>query len=292
MPMHNVRTITWANVAAANQSRTAATQAGVSLAGHGIPSGKCALWPAESDPVFLLDTPIKHFAVAADGQLWVITMSNRILTTSDRLPRRGFFLGVIPTGSAKALAVAGQQPFIIDMDDKIRQGQPNGWKVLPGSPPCLRLTIDPATGMVWVVHLDGRLSSFSAASKSWTEHAGNGRAKDICVVGGVVHIIGLDDRVYKETTGATGWTALPGDQKVLRIGHDAASNRIWALSMDGMKVTSSMGDGIWGEFGGPAGGGTDIAVYGQTPHVVTSQGRLAVSEFGWGWSHFNLVAAG
>src|SRR5262249_27388886 len=139
----------------------------------------------------------------------------------------GVYLNIEPSGTAKEGAVYVQKPYLIGSDDKIWEGLPNTWAALAGSPACLRAAVDSRNGHVWVVALDSRILSYDPASRTWTEHPGHGKAKDICInAGSVPYVIGSDDRIYK-SIGANGWQALPGAGTGKRIAADVVNGMLW-----------------------------------------------------------------
>lgn len=139
----------------------------------------------------------RHFAISAQGQLWITDNFNRIHTTTARLPMREVHLDTDPGGAALRLAVRGTKPYLIGTDKRIWEGRPDGWFPLPGSPVCKRLALDPASGTPWVVRDDKRILRFDLAQQAWLQHAGGGLAKDICISNGKAFVIGDDDKIWK-----------------------------------------------------------------------------------------------
>ena len=281
MPFRHAHAVAWSSLGS-----DASSAPWVKLNGRGVPTVDCAVWPSDAAVVDLKYVTLRHFAVNADGQVWIVKTDNKIRTTSDRLPGSGIFFDVDPKGSAKEVAVRGQKPYVIGMDDKIWEGLPTKWQVLSKSPTCRRVTIDGANGKVWVVALDNRILSFDPGPKTWTEHPGGGKAKDICVYNSIPYILGMDDRVYK-SKGANGWGALPGQGKGKRIAVDAANGKLWVVGMDD-GIWSSTGNGNWTEH--PAKGkARDLFVHASLPYVIGTDDGLWRSVGAAGWQKMNIV---
>jgi hypothetical protein len=278
MPFRQACAVEWASL-----TSDASSAPWVRLNGRGVPTADCAVWPSDVAVVDLKYVTVKHFAINAGGQVWIVKSDGKVRTTNDRLPGSGIFFDVDPKGLGKEIAVRAQKPYLIGTDDKIWEGLVNQWTVLPGSPTCKRLTVEPAGGKVWVVTLDDRIVGFADA---WTEHPGNGKAKDICIRNGVPHILGLDDRVY-ESKGANGWSALPGQGKGKRIAVDAASGKLWMIGLnDG--IWSYAGNGNWTEHPGE-GKGKDLFVHDGVPYVIGMDDGLWQSAGPNGWQKMNVV---
>jgi hypothetical protein len=280
MPWHNAHAVAWTSL-----GNTATSAPWVKLSGRGIPVVHCAVWPSDSKVVDLRNVAIRHFTIG-EGQAWVVKGDNKIRTTSNRLPGSGVFLDIDPLGSAKEIALRGQKPYIIGMDDKIWEGLPNGWSPVSGSPTCKRLTVDATSGRLWMVALNTRIWSYNPPTGSWAEHPGGGSAKDICVLKGVPHIIGMDSRVWKSAS-LNSWTPLPGAGMGKRIACDNDNDKLWIVGMnDG--IWSHDGDGNWTEH--PGGGiAIDIFIYQSTPYIVGSDNGLWKSAGKFGWQELNLV---
>jgi hypothetical protein len=281
LPFRHARAIAWTAL-----TSDASSVPWVKLNGRGVPAADCAVWPSDIPVVDLKEVKVKHFAINADGQVWVVKTDGKVRTTSDRLPGTGIFFDVDPKGAAKEVAVRGQKPYLIGTDDKIWEGLPDKWQVLPGSPACSRLTVDGPSGKVWVVALDNRILSFDPATKAWVEHAGGGKAKDICVHNGIPYVLGMDDRVYK-SKGVNGWGALAGEGKGKRIAVDAANGKLWVVGMnDG--IWSYSGSGNWVEH--PGGGkAKDLFVQPSMPYVIGLDDGLWKSAASAGWQKMNIV---
>ena len=281
MPLRGARAVRWSSLGS-----DASAAPWVALDGRGIPTTACAVWPSDAAVTDLREARVRHFAVTAAGQLWVATTDRRIRTTRDRLPGFGVFLDVDPGGLAKEVVARGSKPYVIGMDDKIWEGLSTGWVVLPSSPTCARLALDQSNGKVWVVTLANRIFSFDPGPRTWTEHPGGGRAKDICVRNGAPTIIGMDDEIFA-SAGANGWSAHPGPGKGKRIAVDDASGKLWVVGMnDGM--WSYAGSGNWSEH--PGGGrAKEIAVHGGLPYVIGMDDGIWKSIGTAGWWRLNLV---
>ncbi|HEX8773555.1 MAG TPA: M23 family metallopeptidase [Pyrinomonadaceae bacterium] len=280
MPFHNAHAVAWASL-----GQTAAGGLWVKLSGRGIPVKHCAVWPSDSRAVDLSNVTIRHFTIS-EGQVWVVKSDNKIRTTSESLKGSGVFLDLDPLGSAKEIALRGHKPYIIGMDDKIWEGLPNGWSPLSNSPTCKRITVDATSGRLWMVALNTRIWSYNPPTGSWAEHPGGGSAKDICVLRGVPHIIGMDDRVWKSAS-LNGWTRLPGAGAGKRIASDNDNDKLWIVNMNN-GIWSHDGDGTWTEH--PMGGlARDIFIYQGTPYIIGSDDGLWKSAGKFGWQKLNLV---
>ena len=281
MPFRHARAVDWASLGS-----PAKNAPWVQLNGRGVPTTDCAVWPSDSAVVDLKEVAVKHFGINSDGQVWIVKTDGKVRTTSDRLPGFGIFFDVDPAGVAKEVAVRAQKPYLIGMDDKIWEGLPNKWAVLPGSPTCKRVTVDGSSGKVWVVAMDNRIFSFDPATKAWKEHAGNGKAKDICIHNAVPYLIGMDDKIYK-SKGANGWEPLPGQGKGKRIAVDAANGKLWVIGMDD-GIWSHSGNGNWAEHPGK-GKAKDIFVQPGLPYVIGMDNGIWKSAASAGWQKLNLV---
>ena len=256
---------------------------------RGFAPGYCAVWPLSSVPVPRCLSLLTHFALSAEGQLWVIRGDGTIRTTSARMPCRGAYLDYNPGGVAKDIVVYGTHPHIIDSDQRVLEGRTNGWFPVPNSPLCTRLAIDATNyGQLWALSTEGRVFRYPGLG-SWIEPVGDGRGKDICIAAGVVHVIGAsDDRIWKNV-GAGGWQQLPGDQTATRLAADSATGELWILTAEG-KVMNSSGNGDWDE--APDVPGTDsanqkvsseLAVLNGRPYVIGPDRCLWVESAGFGW---------
>ena len=236
MPMRGAQAVAWASI-----ESSAATAPWVKLNGRGFPTTGCAIWPSDAPVVDLRLALVRHFAITDQGQLWVVRTDNRIRTTNDRLPGSGVFLDVNPgTRRAKEIALVGQKPYLIDLDNLLREGLPDGWSLVPGSPALARVTVDGVTQRLWAVTADRDIVVFDPVARTWSTHPGTGKAKDICVANGVPFVIGDNDRIY-QSFGANGWAPLPGDAEAKRIAIDKITSRLWIVGMN---------DGIWSHAGG------------------------------------------
>ena len=281
MPFRHARAVDWASLG--NPAKNAPW---VQLNGRGVPTTDCAVWPSDSAVVDLKVLTVKHFDINNEGQVWIVKSDGRVRTTSDRLPGFGIFFDVDPGGIAEEVAIRAQKPYLIGTDDKIWEGLPDKWSVLPGSPTCKRVTIDESNGKLWVVTLDNRIVGFDPATKAWTEHPGNGRAKDVCIHNGALYVIGMDDRIYK-SKGANGWEALPGQGKGKRMALDTTNGKLWVVGMnDG--IWSYSGNGNWAEH--PGGGkAKDLSIHAGLPYVIGLDDGLWKSIGSAGWKKLNLV---
>ena len=281
MPFRGARAVRWSSLGS-----DASAAPWVALDGRGIPTTASAVWPSDAAVTDLREARVRHFAVTTGGQVWVATTDKRIRTTRDRLPGFGVFLDVDPGGLAKEVVARGSKPYVIGMDDQIWEGLSTGWVVLPSSPTCARLALDQSNGKVWVVTLANRIFSFDPGPRTWTEHPGGGRAKDICVRNGAPTIIGMDDEIFT-SAGANGWSAHPGPGKGKRIAVDDASGKLWVVGMnDG--IWSYAGSGNWSEH--PGGGrAKDIALHGALPYVIGMDDGIWKSIGTAGWWRLNLV---
>lgn len=280
MPLHNAHAVAWTSL-----GNTALSGLWVKLSGRGIPIAHCAVWPSDSRAVDLNVVTIRHFTIS-EGKVWVVKNDNKIKTTSELLSGHGIFFNLDPLGAAKEIAVRGQRPYIIGMDDRIWEGLPNGWTPLSNSPTCMRITLDATSGRLWMVALNSRIWSYNPPTNSWAEHPGAGAAKDICVLKGVPHIIGMDDRVWK-SAGQSGWTPLPGAGAGRRIAADNENDKLWIVGMNN-GIWSDDGHGNWTEF--PVGASArDIFIHQGTPYIVGSDNGLWKGAGKFGWQKLNLV---
>jgi hypothetical protein len=258
----------------------------VKLNGRGCPTDDCAVWPSDSPVINLREVTVRHFTVGPEGELWIVESSNRVRTASNRLPAYGALLDVDPGGQGKELAFH-REPHLIGMDQKVYRGLAAGWTLLSSSPLCTRLTIDPATGEVWVISTESRVFRYREQDHRWDEHAGGGKAKDIVICNGVPYVIGMDDKIWK-SAGQSGWQPMSGTGKAKRLAFDSQANRLWVIGMnDG--VWSDVGNGNWLEH--PGGGrGKDLFVHLGVPYIIGSDDALWRSVGQSGWSRMNLVA--
>lgn len=281
MPLRNARAVAWSSLGI-----TASSAPWVKLNGRGIPTTDCAVWPSDSKVVDLKNVTIKHFSISDGGQVWAVKSDGKVLTTSDHLPTFGVFFDVDPTGSAKEVAVRGEKPYLIGIDDRIWEGLSNGWFPVSGSPNCKRITVDATSGKLWVIDHDNRILSYNPSTGNWVKHPQDGQAKDICVLKGVPHVIGTDDRIWK-SVGQNGWAQLPGEQKGKSIAADEQRDTLWIVGMND-KIWSYNGDGTWKE--NPAEGLVkDIVVFRGIPYTIRFGDSLWQSIGKFGWVKLNLV---
>lgn len=264
----------------------------VKVTKRGIAAESCAVWPRAIKPVKRLQIFPKHFTISAQGQLWVRDTLDRIRTTSARLPLREVYLDTEPGGSAQRLAVRGTKPCVIGSDSRIWEGRPEGWFVLPGSPLCTRLALDPANGTPWVVRQDRHILRFDLAQQTWAEHAGGGLAKDICIAQGTPYVIGDDDKIWK-SSGAAGWARLAGDRTATRLVSDPSDGKLWLLDAAG-GVWSGSGNGTWSAYVVVPGTqssavSSEIAAVGGRPYVRGPDKALWMGSPPWGWWRVRLV---
>ena len=69
------RPMTWVQARAVVMDRVAEQPTAapwVPLAGRGVPVQKCAVWPSDSPMVDLREPALRHFAIASNGQVWVV----------------------------------------------------------------------------------------------------------------------------------------------------------------------------------------------------------------------------
>lgn len=307
MPMRNARVVTWGSLGS-----KAADAPWVKLDGRGVPPHDCAVWPSGARVVDLRDTAIRHFTISHEGQLWVVKTDSSVRTTSDRLPAKksnfvpasptlvdaddlnvahvsaplpatGVFLDINPNAFAKEIAFHAQMPYVIGPDDKLRDRRPGQWEIINGSPPCKRITVDAASDRIWVVDVNSGVHRFNPATRAWAVSPA-ARAKDICAHDGVVHVIGMDDKVWAK--GANGWTPLPGDKKGRRIAVDARNAKLWLVDLDN-RIWSRKGVG-WEEhpFDGRA---KDIFIHRGTPYIIGMDDGLWRSIGQFGWHRLNVV---
>ena len=281
MPMHNARAVIWSSV-----TQNVEEAAWVKLSGRGIPVAGCAVWPSDKPVTALKNMQVKYFSINEQGQVWVIRADNQVRLSNDRLPNLGLYFDVNPGGSAKELAVLGQKPYLIGMDNKVWEGLSDHWAPINGSPNTRRVSLDRSTGKLWVVTSDAKIMSFTPSSKAWVEHPGGGLAKDICAYQGVPYVIGMDDRIWR-SAGANGWQALPGQGKAKKIAIDHQAGKLWVIGMnDG--IWSHEGNGNWKEHA-HEGRGKDIFVHDNLPYVIGLDDGLWRSAGKYGWQKLNLI---
>jgi hypothetical protein len=281
----NARAVAWELLGS-----DAAAAPWVKVSGRGLPTADCAVWPGDIPVNALKETIARHFAISTDGQVWVVKTDNKIRTTSERLAKDGpvgIFLDVDPGGAGKEIAVHGSKPYIIGMDDRIFEGLPSQWAPLRSSPACMRVTVDAASGAVWVVTLDSRIMTFQVSGHRWIEHAGGGRAKDICLHNGIPYIIGLDDKIWK-SVGPNGWTPLPGQGKGKRIAVNPETGRLWVVGLNDGIFGNVIGTGDWREH--PGGGrAKDLFFYKRRLFIKGMDRGIWRGAGEFGWHRLNLI---
>jgi hypothetical protein len=270
-----------------------ATTPWVKVDRRGLAGSHCAVWPSAMTPTRRASPALRHFALNAEGQLWIVKSNGPVRTSHTRLPDRGAYLDIDPAGMAKEVAVRGRKPYLLASDDRIWEGKPEGWFPLPASPVCIRLTLDAANGKPWVLRDDNHILHFDVDTRSWFEHSGNGRGKDICIANGTAHVIGMDDRVW-QSKGANGWAPLEGDQTGVRLTSDPDSGQLWILTSDG-QVLRHIGSGKWKAYAGvpgvkPNNLPKDLAVLEGKPYIIGPNNRLWMGNAGWGWSPIHVTA--
>lgn len=281
MPLFHVQALS-----APNYQQNGAASQWSGLQGRGVPPDNCCLWPSDIPVKQLQEVYVRHLAISASGSVWVVMTDNNIRTSNDRLPQRGIFFDINPGGQAKEVALQGEKPYVIGMDDHIYEGLPSGWVKMESSPTCLRICTDPAAGTIWVVSTDGRILHYVGHTKQWIEHPGGGRAKDICIANGVPYVIGTDDRVWK-SAGANGWSQLTGTQTASRIAADPQSGELWIVEPGDGKVFYGSGNGSWSQYGG--GQAKEIAVSTHGPMITSLGDHLWMGVKYWGWFRMNTV---
>lgn len=281
MPLFHVQ-----GLSAPNFQQNGAASQWSALQKRGVPPDNCCLWPSDIPVKQLQDVFARHLAVSPSGAVWVVLTDNNIRTTSDRLPQRGIFFDIDPGGQAKEVALQGEKPYLIGMDDHIYEGLPSGWKKMDSSPACQRLCTNPDAGTLWVVSTDGNIFHYVARSRRWIEHPGGGKAKDICIASGVPHVIGLDDRVWK-SAGANGWSQLPGTQTASRIAADPQSGELWIVEPAEGNIFYGSGNGNWSQYGG--GKAKEIAIFNHAPLITSLGDHLWMGVMYWGWFRLNTV---
>lgn len=283
MLFRNARAVAWPFVTA-----DASSAPWVTLNGRGIPPADCAIWPSDSPVVDLRNTAIRHFAISNQGQLWVVRDDTGIRTSNDRLPGSGFYMDVNPGGAAREIVLVLEKPYVIGTDGRLWEGSLSGWVKVPKSPELRRITVDPSIRLIWAITTDHDIVMFDPIAKVWKTRGDGGKGKDICAKSGVVHVIGMDDRVWK-TVGGSGWEPLPGDGVGKRIAIDHQTGTIWVIGMnDG--IWAHAGGGNWGEHAG-GGVGIDIQIHQGTPYIIGSDRGLWRSAGAGGWERLNVVEA-
>lgn len=284
MPMHGARGVAWCALGA-----NAQTAAWVPLEGRGVAPTACAVWPSAAAVVNLREVKLRHFTLSVEGQLWAVKTDNSIRLTSERLPEDGLvgaYLDQNPGGAAQEVVLLGGQPYLIGMDNRVWQGQATQWVALPNSPGCKRIAADPSDGRLWVVTLDDRIMSLQLGQSPWIEHAGGGRAKDICVRGSRPYVIGSDDRIWR-SEGPNGWSPIPGAGKGKRIAMDPQNGKLWVVGMnDGVWSRSSGGQWIEHPHGGRA---KDLFIHRGIPYILGTDDALWRSVGANGWFRINVV---
>jgi Peptidase family M23 len=284
MPFHGARAVAWSSLGV-----DAKAAPWVLLDGRGVAPTACAVWPSGGQVVNLREVQLRHFTLSDEGQLWAVNSDNKVRLSSERLPPDGLvgaYLDHDPVGSAKEVVLLGAKPYLIGMDDRIWEGQTTQWARLPNSPSCMRIAADPSDGRIWAVTLDGRIMSLHLGQSPWIEHAGGGRAKDICVRNSRPYVIGMDDKIW-QSQGPDGWSPLPGEGKGKRIAIDPQNGKLWVVGMnDG--VWSHSGSGNWVEH--PHGGrAKDLFIHRGTPYIIGLDNALWRSVGTNGWFRMNVV---
>jgi len=284
MRFRGARAVPWNSVTA---NATAAHW--VPLNGRGIPPADCAIWPSDSPVVDLRDAVVRHFAFSDQGQLWVIRNNDaQVRTSNDLLPGSGFYMDVNPGGSGREIALVLQTPYVIGTDGRLWQGASTGWAQVPNSPELNRISVDATTRLLWATTKNYDVVVFDPVAKTWGSRGDGGQGKDICAANGVIHLIGMDDKVWK-STGASGWAPLPGDGKGKRITIDRLTGTIWVIGWDD-GIWAHAGGGNWGQHAG-AGVARDIRIHKGTPYVVGTDYGLWRSAGAAGWQRINVVEA-
>ena len=284
MLFRNARAVAWPFVGA-----NATSAPWVALNGRGIPPVDCAIWPSDSSVVNLRNTAVRHFAFSDQGQLWVIRNNDaEVRTSNDRLPGSGFYLDVNPGGAGREVALVLQTPYVIGTDGRLWEGTSSGWVQAPNSPELRRITVDATSRRLWAITEEFDVVMFDPVAKVWKSRGDGGQGKDICAANGVVHVIGMDDHVWK-STGASGWERLPGEGVGLRIAIDRLTGTIWMIGWTN-GIWAHSGGGDWGEHAG-GGVGTDIRIHQGTPYIVGSDHGLWRSAGAAGWERLNVIEA-
>lgn len=280
----------------------------VKLAGRGVPTAVegCAIWPSDH-PVFKRrQIEVKHLAISASGQAWVVRTDGRVLSTRDPLYRRrssaaaaappeqavpapGLWFNVDPNGSAREVCVVDEQPFLIGDDGRLWRGLSSGFVGVAGSTQLLRIAADHAGNKVWCIEADHRVVSFSTATGRWERHPGDGWAADIAVVGGVPHVIGRNKQIYR-SVGAGGWAHFSsGEGK--RIAADPETGALAVIGNDDGIYRYQGGN--WNEHPGE-GKARELAWFGDLLIVVGigDDHGLWRSLGANGWRRLNAIEAG
>ncbi len=282
LPLHGARAISWPSLLAASVSHKPELASGIALEGRGIPPGDWAIWPSDGPRVDLHDASVAHFAISDSGRLWVVGTDHAIRTTNDRLPGRGIFLDVNPGGQGKEVALFGEKPYVIGMDNKIWEGLPDGWHPIANSPTCAHFAVNPKDGSIWVVSTSGSVAHFHGGT--WNTIQGI-QAIDICIGGSEVFAIDSENRVRKHL--GLGWTAVPGDQKGVRIAGES-NGRLWVVAPDNKIMYLNNGGTKWNEYGG-GGKAKDIALFQGNPFVISTGNHLWSGVANWGWFRLNII---
>ncbi len=288
------RPLTWVNARAvlANQLGANATAAPwTPLAGRGVPTGDCALWPSDSPVVDLREPALAQFTISESGQLWVVRKSDgRVRVAGQALPAEGFvgaFLDQNPGAVAKGVAVHGDQPYVVGTDNKVWEGKTTHWAPLAGSPSVKRISIDASTGKLWCITSSGAIKSFTPATRVWATHPGSGLGRDICAHDDVPYVIGSDYQIYK-SIGAAGWSLLPGGGKGKRIGINKKTGKLWVIgSNDG--IYAYRGAAGWNEHAWN-GRARELYVHLGVPYIIAREGSALWKSAGAnGWHRMNVV---
>jgi hypothetical protein len=288
------RPLTWVNARAVLASRLGANPIAAPwspLAGQGVPTGDCAVWPSDLPVVDLREPALAQFTISASGHLWVVRKSDgKVRVAGQALPAKGFvgaFLDQNPGAVAKGVAVHGSQPYVIGTDNKVWEGRTTHWALLPGSPSVKRISIDASTGKLWCITSSNAIKSFTPATRVWATYPGAGLGRDICAHDDVPYVIGSDYQIYKGI-GAAGWTLLPGGGKGKRIGINKKTGKLWAIGEnDG--VYAYHGAAGWNEhaWGGRA---RELYVHLGVPYIIARDGNALWKSAGAnGWHRMNVV---
>lgn len=258
----------------------------IDLDSRGFPPGDLAVWPDGTLPFGRKAiAKVKDVAVSADGQPWVLRGDNAIRTTNLRFPAHGILFDVNPGGSAKKITVAGQKPYLIGMNGKIWEGRPDGWFQLANSPECVALA-GMNDGTLYVVTTANRVRRWDSGNQEWPEPIGSGPATGLCA-GSTVYSIGQDQRIFSPKAGQLGWVQVSNSPQVKAIALDPATNKLWAVRLDG-RIVSRGTLGLWAEHPGN-GVALDIVAYDGIPYVIGTDEGLWRGVGHNGWYKMNLV---
>ena len=286
LPWFGARAVAWDQLGAVKSAAPWAT-----LAGRGVPTGECAIWPSDSPVVDLREAPLRQFTISGAGQVWVVKKGdNKVRYASQALPPFGYvgaYLDQNPGGLAKQVAVHGSQPYLIGTDDKVWEGKPNGWVVLPGSPSVKRIATDASTGVLWCITSTNAIKSFTPGTRAWQTHPGGGKGRDICAHDGVPYVIGTNSGIY-QSRGGDGWRLLPGGGKGKRVGVDTNTGKLWVIGMnDG--IYAYHGASGWNEHA-HNGRARELFVHDGKPFIIGKTGNALWRSAGAaGWHRMNVI---